>query len=229
MAARNAAHPLERLSALADPVRRALYLYVAGAPGGTDVSRDQAARGARVSRALAAFHLDKLVEEGLLEASYRRLSKRRGPGAGRPAKLYRRSGLEVGVSLPPRDYELAARLFAPAASDARLRRGARAFGASLGREARRRAGRRASRTALLRQLEAVLRAHGYEPFRAADGTIRLRNCPFHALARDYRPLVCGMNEALLSGVIRGLGIPGRRAAPDPQPGMCCVAIRALPA
>ncbi|MGH7569550.1 MAG: helix-turn-helix domain-containing protein, partial [Gemmatimonadales bacterium] len=122
-----------RIAVLADPVRRALYFYVA--EHREEVSRDQAARDVRIARPLAAFHLDKLVEHGLLAVSYRRLSKRRGPGAGRPAKLYRRSGLQVDVSLPPRGYELAARLFAralaantPAATRARLRRTARALG-----------------------------------------------------------------------------------------------------
>src|SRR6266550_5151777 len=103
MPAQNVDSTIGRIAALADPVRRALYLFVARGPG--QVSRDRAARGVRISRALAAFHLDKLVRHGLLEASYRRLGKRRGPGAGRPAKLYRRSGLQLQVSLPPREYE----------------------------------------------------------------------------------------------------------------------------
>ncbi len=230
MPARNTESTIGRITALADPVRRALYLFVARGPG--EVSRDQAARGVRVSRALAAFHLDKLVEAGLLEASYRRLNKRRGPGAGRPAKLYHRSGLQVDVSLPPRDYELAARLFAstlaastPPATRSRLRKTAREFGASLGREARRRAEKRSGRSTLLKQLQTVLQEHGYEPFRAADGAIRLHNCPFDALARDYRPLMCAMNEALLAGVVRGLKLAECTAVLDPQPGMCCVALR----
>ena len=219
-----------RIAALADPVRRALYFYVGEAPG--PVSRDQAARGVRIARPLAAFHLDKLVQQGLLEASYRRLTKRRGPGAGRPAKLYRRSDMQVDVSLPPREYELAARLFAgaldagpPAGTRARVRRTAGAFGAGLGREARRRAGKRSSRRTLLRQLRVVLQEHGYEPLQAVDGTIRLHNCPFHALARDHRSLMCGMNQTLLAGVVRGLGLAGCTAELDPQPGMCCVAVR----
>lgn len=229
----NAEHTIERLAALADPVRRALYFYVAGQPG--EVSRDQAARGVRIARPLAAFHLDKLVEQGLLEVSYRRLTRRRGPGAGRPAKLYRRSTLQVAVSLPSRDYELAARLFAgalataaPGPTRARARRSARAFGAALGREARRRAGQRAGRARLLAELRIVLREHGYEPVAGADGAIRLRNCPFDALAQDFRPLMCGMNEALLAGVVQGLGVQGVTAALDPLPGMCCVALRPSP-
>lgn len=219
-----------RIAALADPVRRALYFQVAQAPG--PVSRDQAARGVGIARPLAAFHLDKLVQQGLLEASYRRLTKRRGPGAGRPAKLYRRSDIQVDVSLPPREYELAARLFAgaldagpPAAMRARARRTARVFGAGLGRDARRRAGKRASRNTRLRKLRLVLQEHGYQPLQASDGTIRLHNCPFHALARDHRALMCGMNQTLLAGVVRGLGLAGCTAVLDPQPGMCCVVVR----
>jgi predicted ArsR family transcriptional regulator len=221
-----------RIAALADPVRRALYFHVAHAPG--DVSRDQAARAVAIARPLAAFHLDKLVAQGLLEVSFRRLTKRRGPGAGRPAKLYRRAPLQVDVSLPPRRYELAARLFAatvaaaaPAsAARARLRRTARAVGAGLGSDARRRAGRRSTTKPSLPQLTSLLLECGYEPFRARDGTIRLRNCPFDALARDYRPLMCGANQALLAGVVRGLGLTRCEAALDPQPGLCCVALKA---
>jgi predicted ArsR family transcriptional regulator len=214
---------IAQLAALADPVRRALYFYVARAPG--DVSRDQAARAVAIARPLAAFHLDKLVAQGLLAVSYRRLTRRSGPGAGRPAKLYRRAPAQIDVSLPPRQYELAARLFAatlaaaaPAATRARLRRTARAVGAGLGREARHRSGRRPPIT-------SILRAYGYEPSRASDGAIRLHNCPFDALARDYRPLMCSANQALLSGVVSGLGLTRCEAVLDPQPGMCCVALK----
>ncbi|HEY6108210.1 MAG TPA: hypothetical protein VIV56_04820 [Gemmatimonadales bacterium] len=234
MPARRAERTLARLAALTDPVRRALYFYVANDPG--EVSRDQAARGVRIARPLAAFHLDKLVEQGLLETGFRRLSRRRGPGAGRPAKVYRRSALQVEISLPAREYELAAKLFAgalaggaPTAARIRTRRAAREFGTRLGREARRRAGTRAGRVRLLAQLRSVLREHGYEPCDEgmAGEVIRLRNCPFDALARDYRPLMCGMNQALLAGVVRGLGLRGLAAVADPRPGMCCVALQPL--
>ena len=103
---------LEQLAALAEPVRRRLYQYVASRPAA--VGRDEAANAVGVSRALAAFHLDRLVDDGLLVAEYRRLTGRTGPGAGRPAKLYRLSEHEVEVSLPPRDYRLAAGVFADA-------------------------------------------------------------------------------------------------------------------
>src|SRR5215471_18127053 len=99
---------LSSLAALEDPLRRRLYFFVAEQP--EEVGRDQAARALKISRSLAAFHLDKLVEAGLLETSFKRLSNRRGPGAGRPSKLYRRSPRQIDVSLPERRYELAGQL-----------------------------------------------------------------------------------------------------------------------
>src|SRR5580765_3916893 len=103
---------IDELASLAEPVRRKLYLYVAGRKG--EVGRDEAARAVKVSRGLAGFHLDRLVEEGLLEASFKRLSGRSGPGAGRPSKVYRRASGQIEVSFPPRSYELAGRILVSA-------------------------------------------------------------------------------------------------------------------
>src|SRR5687768_18495624 len=100
------------LGSLADPSRRALYEFVSRQPEPT--GRDEAAAAAGLSRTLAAYHLDRMVEDGLLEVSFARRTGRTGPGAGRPAKLYRRASREFNVSLPPRDYELAAQIFADA-------------------------------------------------------------------------------------------------------------------
>ena len=184
---------LQGVSSLAEPARRKLFLYVAGRPG--DVSRDQAARATRISRSLAGFHRDRLVEEGLLEASFRRLSGRTGPGAGRPAKLYRRSGRQVEVSLPPRKYELAARILATTvdASNApktrkALEKTARAVGEQIGTDARGRTGSRAGRKRLIAGMVKALAGQGYEP-ETAGGEVRLRNCPFHALVGEHRDLV----------------------------------------
>src|SRR6266566_9200597 len=99
---------LASLNSLDDPLRRRLYEVVTSRAG--PVSRDEAAAAAGIGRALAVYHLDKLVEAGLLTASYQRPGGRSGPGAGRPAKLYARSGREFTVTVPPREYELAARL-----------------------------------------------------------------------------------------------------------------------
>src|SRR5512140_2388596 len=93
------------VAALAEPVRRDLYLYVVAQS--EPVSRDQASEGVGVPRHTAKFHLDRLVEDGLLDVDYKRLSGREGPGAGRPTKRYRRSDRELSVALPPRRYDLA--------------------------------------------------------------------------------------------------------------------------
>lgn len=216
------------LGALQEPVRRSLYLHVT-AQGG-DVSRDDAAAAVGIQRALAAFHLDKLVEVGLLEATYRRLSGRSGPGAGRPAKLYRRSSAEHAVTLPPRRYELVATLLAEAVEEAgsgpigdSLNEVARRFGRQLGEEAKAslpaRAGRDRRSTALVEALEAC----GYEP-RQRKSDVRLTNCPFHALSEGHRNLVCNMNLALVEAAVQACGAGHLDARLVPVPGECCVTI-----
>lgn len=217
------------LAALDEPVRRSLYFYVVDRH--RDVGREEAARAVSVSHTLAGFHLDRLVEEGLLESSFRRLSGRAGPGAGRPAKLYRRSGRQLAVSLPQRSYELAARIFAAAidSNGARLTRtalsrAARLIGTRIGADAKSRAGSRPDRKRLLAGAIAALAANGYEPERAGR-EIRLRNCPFHELVKDHRELVCGMNLALVEGVVHGLDLSGAKPALDSKPAGCCVSLR----
>ena len=219
---------LAGLAVLEEPVRRSLYFYVAYRQ--RDVSRDEAAQAVGISRALAGFHLDRLVAEGLLATSFRRLTGRTGPGAGRPAKLYRRSELELEVSLPQRSYKLAGRILAtameataPKAAE-RLAPTARAIGEEIGRDAKGRPGQRPSKKRLVASTMAALAAHGYEPEQDGD-EIRLRNCPFHYLAQQHRQLVCGMNLALIEGVVAGLDVPGVEPRLDPKPGMCCVALR----
>lgn len=216
------------VAALAEPLRRRLYLYVLERG---EVSRDQAAQRLRISRALAAFHLDKLVSHRLLEVRYRRLTGRTGRGAGRPAKLYRRSARELRVVLPERRYDVVARLLAQALvagegprSLGALRRTARRFGAVLGAVARARLAGRPTQAGLLRAAEAVLREYGFEPVRQ-DGGLRLCNCPFDAVARDHRALICGANLCLMEGLLSGLRMLGIKAQLDPQPGRCCVAFR----
>ena len=220
---------ISAIAALNEPIRRALYAYVVERPG--PVGRDEAAEAVGITRELAAFHLDKLLEEGLLDVEYRRLSGRSGPGAGRPAKLYHPSRRQVQVILPERRYELAAHLMAKALEEkdsepaAALDSAARRFGESLGAEARRHLSRRPSVSRLLDTACAVLRDHGFEPIRTGS-EIRLRNCPFDTVAKEHIALVCGMNLALAKGLVRGLGAEGVDVRLDPTPGTCCVAFAA---
>jgi predicted ArsR family transcriptional regulator len=204
---------IEAIGALADGVRRALYDIVVDADH--PVGRDEAAAAVGVARQTAAYHLDRLADEGLLEVSYERLSGRTGPGAGRPAKLYQRSDVEHDVTLPPRRYLLAARILLEAVAGEggddeeldRLTGAARRTGEGLAKGG----------------LDEALRANGYEPVERG-GEVRFRNCPFHALVAEDRQTTCALNHALVEGMIAGSG-DDRAAVLEPEEGYCCVRIR----
>jgi predicted ArsR family transcriptional regulator len=222
---------LTSLAGLGDPIRRALYRYVADR--GVPVSRDEAAQAAGISRPLAAYHLDKLVDDGLLEPRYHRRGRRRGPGAGRPAKHYVRADRPLELSLPARDYAALAELLAGAfeadrsgAAKAALNRAAAALGAELGPEAAGRTAPDGDPDQVLAAVRQVLAARGYEPYQDPDGTIRLRNCPFDRIAARHRELVCGANHAMLQALTHQVDgdPPTVRAVLDPQPGRCCVTL-----
>ena len=202
--------PISRVATFDEPTRRRLYDYVARSR--TPVGRDEASEATGVARATVAFHLDRLVGEGLLEVVHRRISGRTGPGAGRPAKLYLRSPEEVEVSLPRRRYELIGEVLAAALEDS---------GEAAGHA--REAGRRIARAAATDDPVAVLEAEGFEP-RVEDGTVHLGNCPFHHLAQRHTDLVCGMNLHLVGGLLDGLGASEFTARLSPSPENCCVVL-----
>lgn len=202
------------LSSLDNPVRQRLYEHVIGCDG--PVARDNAAEAVGISRTLAAYHLDKLVEVGFLEAGYARPPGQVGPGAGRPAKQYSPAALGRNVSVPPREYQLLAELLATAvAAD-----GSGGVGTRLENEARA-VGRRTG-AAPHEDLVSVLRRCGYRPHVAGDEGIQLRNCPFHALVERHRELICGLNLQLVRGVLEGRRDESSRAVLDPVAGRCCV-------
>jgi predicted ArsR family transcriptional regulator len=215
--------PLRAIGRLADPVRRRLYDIVSSRSQPT--SREAAAEAAGIRRSLAAYHLDKLVADGLLQTSYARTGERTGPGAGRTAKLYRRSDAEFTASLPPRDYERAALLLAAALDHepTGAARTALVDGAyQVGRESVDPTGGGDPDP-----LVNALAATGYEPV-CVEGAIRLRNCPFHHLAAQHRDLICGMNVSLVQGMVDALPDDGRTARLDRGATGCCVAIAARP-
>lgn len=201
---------LDVLTSLAEPMRRALYEYVAAAGG--PVSRDEAAEGLGVSRQVAAYHLDRLADDGLLDYEFRRLTGREGPGAGRPAKLYRRGEQTYDLSIPPRRYELAARILLAVVGEGidnhALAAVARRTGVDIGTAG----------------LEGALAGIGYEPT-VVDEETRFRNCPFHVLKEQDRATMCGMNLALVEGMIEGAGERDVEAVLAPEEGYCCVRLR----
>ena len=218
----HAEDPVASVAALADGVRRSLYDYVVSSPDA--VGRDEAATAVGIKRPLAAFHLDKLVEQGLLEVEFRRLTGRSGPGAGRPSKLYRRSPTQFAVSLPPREYDLAAQILAEAVVRS-TKPGKRA--ADVVVEIARDRGEQlaAQASADGATLIDTLNGHGFEARREGSEVV-LGNCPFHPLAQEYTELVCGMNLALCTGLVTGLADPAdHEAVLDPAPGRCCVVFR----
>lgn len=225
-------HQISAVAALDEPTRRQLYDYVVHQA--EPVSRDDAATALELPRTTAAFHLDRLVDEKLLDVIYQRRTGRTGPGAGRPAKLYRRSDQHVAVSLPQRRYELAGRLLSGAlvhaersgdSPRAMLDQHAYELGRQLGEAAQNATGDGDARGAALQ----VLATHGFEP-RLDGDRVTLANCPFHALAQEYTDLVCGMNLSLLDGLLDGVGTTGLTARLDPSPPFCCVRLdRATPA
>jgi predicted ArsR family transcriptional regulator len=207
------------VAALADPLRRALYRFVAEQPGA--VSRDQAAEGVEVPRHTAKFHLDRLVDEGLLVAEFRRLTGRTGPGAGRPAKLYRRARKEVSVTLPSRRYDLAAQVLADAVG--------RAMGGQPIAEALDDAAVAAARSTVasydaVPSISEALSRLGYEP--RDEGAIRLGNCPYDRLAADHPELICSVNERFVTSLCSAIGRDDvvTRTGTGPTPKGCCVRV-----
>ncbi|VEG39068.1 putative transcriptional regulator [Mycolicibacterium flavescens] len=207
---------LAALTSLDDPIRRRLYEFVVERD--EPVSREAAAAAIGIGRTLAAYHLDKLADGGLLAVSYQRPAGRGGPGAGRPAKLYARTADEIVVSVPPRDYLLLARLLVSSIEqDA-----GGAVRSALGTAARE-TGRQAAVDAD-GDVVVALRDCGYLPQSDADGGITLRNCPFHSVAKDHLEVVCGLNLQLVEGVIDGSSAPDARAELNPSEGRCCVLV-----
>lgn len=199
------------LGALGEPTRRRVYELVRRA--GKPMSRSDVAEALGIGLRLSAFHLDKLVDEGLLAAHYARPSGRPGgPGAGRPPKQYVANPARFDITVPPRRYDIAAHIMLAAIASVPLEDLLDAGG---------RYGQAIARQHDGVPLEELLTELGYEPSAAAGSEIALANCPFHELAEQARQETCAMNRAFLSGVT-SIVAPDRDAVLDPLPGFCCV-------
>ena len=211
-------HGWHTLAALGDRSRRALYDYVRRQDH--PVSREEAADAAGMSRTLVAFHLDKLVDAGLLRARYQ-APPNQPRGRGRTPKVYEPAADELAVTIPPRRYDLIAEILAdavatePADAAEAARRAAHEHGRQLG------AGQAEAGADLLSALDDL----GFEP-RSGGNQVLLDNCPFRALAARHTDLVCGLNHAFVTGVLQGLAVPDVTATLRPRPGACCVQLTA---
>jgi predicted ArsR family transcriptional regulator len=217
---------LEAVATLGDDMRRRLYGFARAAR--RPVSRDEAAVAIGISRKLAAFHLDKLVAAGLLQYRFH------SAGVGRPAKVYLPSDSEIQVSIPARRHEVLADILAQAVmtenqygsakAAAEATAGARGLAAGMAARDRLRPGRLGAERALT-AAEEILSRYGFEPCRVDDTCVRLRNCPFHPLARDLPDLVCQLNHAFIRGIVEGLQASTVDAVLAPATGECCVELR----
>jgi predicted ArsR family transcriptional regulator len=216
---------------LADDLRQRLYAFIRRAEH--PVTRDEAAAAVGISRKLAAFHLDKLVDAGLLRTGSARPAGL--PRPGRAAKTYQPSGTEVQLSIPPRRLGVLAEILLDAVAAgnphadprrtafAAAREHGRMFGAAVRRQTR--PGRLGAERALTLALNFLDR-FGFEPVRPAPGLVLLRNCPYQPLAAREPGLVCGINQAFLAGFLDGLETSAAEAVLNPRPGACCVELRA---
>ena len=206
------------ISALDEPLRRALFVHVSRSS--SPVSRDEAAEALGLARSTAAFHLDRLAEEGLVDVEFKRLTGRTGPGSGRPSKLYRRAAGEITITVPERRYEFVGELLLTAIEESdRTGEPAAQELLRIAGEVGRTLGSRAG------SLQSFLENHGYEP-RPDDDGIVLVNCPFHRLAQEHTQTVCHLNLELLRGAAEGSDDRRHTLVLDPGIGRCCV--RALP-
>lgn len=203
------------VASLTDASRRALYDYVRRQDH--PVAREEAAEATAMSRGLAAFHLDKLVDAGLLSARYEAPADQ-PRGRGRAPKVYEPTGDGLAVTVPERRYELIADILAEAVdagappADIAHRRG-RDLGTALRPTT---------------DVVAILTGLGFEPGLEGDVTL-LHNCPFHALAARHTALVCGLNHSFITGLVAGLGANAVDPHLAPRPGACCVQLRPRPA
>ncbi len=221
---------IRAVAALEDELRRGMYAFIRRAR--RPVSRDEAAASVGISRKLAAFHLDKLIEAGVLRARYEPVGGIRK--VGRTPKVYEPTELDIRVNIPQRQHDLLADILMDAvlterecesARDAAIRI-AHDRGRQIGvaERDRTRPGRLGAERALT-LATGVLARHGFEPTRPDAACVRLRNCPFHPLTAKAPDLVCGVNHAFLTGLIEGLAAcPTVEAVLDPRPGECCVAL-----
>lgn len=217
MVARTHSDGISAVASINDPLRRKLFDLISHSE--TPIGRDEAARVLAIPRATAAFHLERLAENGLVTTEFQRLSGRTGPGSGRPSKMYRLAAGEITVSVPERHYELAAELLSSAIEESdrtsepirqALTRTAVQRGRALGAQAH--------------SFAAMLQSSGYEPDDDGDGVVTLRNCPFHLLSESHTETICQANLALLQGAAEGAGDNASQVYLDPGPGRCCVRI-----
>jgi predicted ArsR family transcriptional regulator len=227
----NGSRSWDRLHLLSEPTRRRVFEAVRRADRA--LTRDEVSAQTGVNRRLVSFHLDRLADAGLLRVGYARPAGRSGPGAGRPAKQFTAEAIDVDITIPPRRYDIAARLLAEAIDTANIGDDVKVHALRIAEQQGRRIGElRASGRPISpdQAIEAAMTALtdlGYEPELAESGDVRLRNCPFDAVVDVAPGLVCDANVRLVDGLLSGLGADALTARLVGPCDGCCVAVEAI--
>ena len=194
---------MDRLDALGDPALRSTVLLVRAAP--KPLTADDVAEQLDISRSVARWRLERLVDAGLVAVEFERRNGRSGPGAGRPAKTYAAAPETSAVEFPPRRYEaLVGRLLDALPQRGRakqLDRVGYAFGLELGEAARLRPG-----STVRASVERLCRGLGRLGFQAAVESVADDEAVIVSATCPLRPVVVSDTEAraLDAGMWRGL-------------------------
>lgn len=191
--------PLERLAAAGDPQLRRIVLYARSRRDPFTVA--EAAADLGVHRNVARGRLDRLVEAGFLRVALERRGGRRGPGAGRPAKVYRVAPELEGVEFPDRRLAELITLLVEKVPVRGRPRVLRAAGEEFGRQLAAAAGLKPTRN-ISTGLEQVCDALGSLGFQAAVLSVEGERAELESATCPLRPLVVKCPDA--GGIDRGM-------------------------
>jgi predicted ArsR family transcriptional regulator len=190
---------------LGDATRRGIYISVRESPEPMTASR--IAELFDIHSNVARHHLDRLVADGYLRVTRRRVDGRTGPGAGRPAKHYEPTSKPVSVQFPVRRHDLLAELLLRVVERVAPDRAAdiaEEVGLEYGRELATEIGfpDDAGYDAAARAVATALMGVGFE-VEAQPGGHRLvtRFCPFGETATNHPDVVCRLDQGLVRGLL----------------------------
>jgi len=204
---------LDRLAAVGDPQLRAALLYARAQR--EPFTADDAAASLGVHITVARRRLDRLAEAGFLAVAQERRGGRRGPGAGRPAKVYRVAAELQGVEFPDRRYGALVGLLLEKIPERGRQRALREAGEAFGR--------RLAATARLQPLpsaraglEQVCEALGALGFQVSVHSLEAEKVVLATPTCPVRPLVVeqpaageidrGMWAGLVESSVRGINV-----------------------
>lgn len=199
-------------------------LQQAGEPVGVSHVAEQL----RLHSNTVRFHLDALVEAGLVE---RTAEDRHQPG--RPRALY--TAHPEGGATGQRSYRLLAEILAGfvAANVAQPAQAAVQAGQAWGRFLAERPPpfRRVDEHAATEQLTRTLSDIGFAPEAVTSERsrqIRLHHCPFREVAEEHREVVCAIHLGLMQGLLAELEAPIKadRLEPFVEPNLCIAQLSA---